>query len=268
MEVANNISSYSDLPEMSRQPDYAAYKFSVPDGPQPHATVYASPHDATSPTDRHGKWKRWPLLLIYGLLLATIAGLIGGFIGKTIERSNHKSESLLENDKCPNSTTAESPSSPSSPSSSSSSSSTLRSATPTPSTTVFQRVIPQPASGCDSTNPYQSFKSRSNMIKVPYTTICGQGWLSDDIGAISVASQSDCIESCSTHNSYAKSDERRCVGAGFIPEWWNQTQAMVESKIAPYNCFLKANTTGIERNSEKFEVIALCLGNNCDNISG
>jgi hypothetical protein len=59
-----------------------------------------------------------------------------------------------------------------------------------------------------------------------------------------------------------------CVGGGYIPEWWNQTRAMVESGITPFNCFLKSNTTGIARNDQKFEVIALCVEDECDGVTG
>ena len=70
------------------------------------------------------------------------------------------------------------------------------------------------------------------------------------------------------YNSRKGAGERSCVGGGFIPEWWNQTRAMVESGITPYNCFLKSNTSGIARNNEAFEVVALCIGGECDNIAG
>lgn len=270
MEVAPKHSLHSDLPESAQEPDYLTYKFSVPESPYPHSTIHALPAGAATPpfntygetetpSDKPGKWTRWPLLLIYGLLLAVIAGVVGGFIGKNMERSNQKAGVVLENETCPTPTSVSAPSAPSA--------SPLSSAAPTPSSAVFERVIPQPSSGCDASAPFRSFKSRSQRIDVPFTTICGQGWLGDDISAMSVASQSDCIETCSTYNSYTRTGDRMCVGGGFIPEWWNQTRAMVESGITPYNCFLKSNTSGIARNNEKFEVIALCLDGQCDGIS-
>jgi hypothetical protein len=83
---------------------------------------------------------------------------------------------------------------------------------------------------------------------------------------MSVATQSDCIESCSQYNAHRSSTDRKCVGGGFIPSWWDQKLAMRESGITPYNCFLKTNTSGIARNNQKFEVVALCMEGECDDI--
>jgi hypothetical protein len=273
MEV--HKSAHSDLPEKAPEPDYSAYKYSVPESPpQPYTSVYAHPVDPLSPgyeqpSNGRRTWTRWPLLLLYGLILAVIAGLIGGFVGKAIESNNHTTSAVLAgSDACPTTPTITSnPSAAPSASTSPTSISPAASASPTPSSDVFERVIPQPSSGCDASAPYRSFKSRSNILGITFTTICGQGWMRDDMVAMSVATQSDCIESCSTMNSYAD-NARKCVGAGFIPEWWNQTRAMKESGVTPYNCFLKSNTSGIARNNEKFEVVALCMDTNCDGISG
>jgi hypothetical protein len=265
MEVLHKHSLHSDLPEKVLEPDHSVYKFYIPDYQQPHTAAYNPPTvDATcteseKPTTRQGKWSRWPLLLLCGVLLMIIAGVAGGFIGKTIEHRKYEGANSLESETCPKSTSAATPSS-------SILSSTL-SATPTPSSTVFERTIPQPSSGCNSTDPYHSFKSRSYFLEVPYTTICGQGWLNDELTAMSVATQSDCIEACVMYNAYKQSSDRSCVGGGFIPEWWNQTRAMLESGKMPYNCFLKTNTTGIARNNKEYEVIALCMAGQCDDIS-
>ena len=283
MEV-HKSAPHSDLPEKAPEPDYSAYKYSIPETPpQPYTTVHAFPVDPVSSpphsaeqyhqSSSNGRrnWTRWPLLLLYGLILAVIAGLVGGFVGKAIESNNHRASATAGTDAaCATPTAAPlNPSgAPSASASASPTASPAASAAPTPSSSVFERVIPQPSSGCDASAPYRSFKSRSNMLGIPFTTICGQGWMRDDLVAMSVGTQSDCIESCSVLNSYAGSDGRKCVGAGFIPEWWNQTRAMKESGITPYNCFLKSSTSGIARNNEKFEVIALCMGDNCEDISG
>jgi hypothetical protein len=282
MKMAADASPlHSDLPEPVVSQDRSSlYKYSVPENPQPHTSIHAlhtpneqSPLPPTfseieQPRIKHGTRRRWPLLLLLGLLLMIIAGVAGGFIGKTIERNNSKGVVSLE------SATAAAPT-PTSSSSLASLASSASFATPAPSSTadistsgVFERTIVQPSSGCSSADPYRSFKARSQILNIPYTTVCGQGWLSDDLIAMSVATQSDCIESCSQYNSVKESSARSCVGAGFIPAWWNQTLAMVESKITPYNCFLKTNTSGIARNNEKFEVIAICMGDECDNVVG
>ncbi|KZM28026.1 hypothetical protein ST47_g853 [Ascochyta rabiei] len=275
MEAVHNHSLHNDLPEAVSEPDYSIHKFSIPASPQPRTTVHPLPAvHAESPSPKYSvseeprvkqrKWTRWPLLLLYGLLLTVIAGVAGGLIGKTIERNNHNRDAYVNGVTYPSPTSG----SAQSLSSSSSPSSSVSPSTPTVSSTVFKRTIPQPTSGCTSAAPYRSFKSRSNFINIPYSTICGQGWLDFDLTAMSVATQSDCIESCSMYNAHKQTGDRSCVGAGFLPAWWNQTLAMVESKITPYNCFLKTNTSGIARNNEKFEVIALCMQGECDDISG
>jgi hypothetical protein len=133
---------------------------------------------------------------------------------------------------------------------------------------VFERTIASPTSGCFSSSPYRSFKSSSTFFKQSYTTICGQGWQGNELTASSVATQSDCIESCLMYNAHKQSTDRKCVGAGFIPTWWDQQTAMKESAGMPFNCFLKTNTSGIERNNESFEVVALCMDGECDGIQG
>jgi hypothetical protein len=282
MEV-HQSAPHSDLPEKAPGPDYAAYKYSMPESPPesydtgvwypPPANPQSAPAGGhQDPSNGGRRWTRWPLLLLYGLILAVIAGLIGGFVGKAIESNNHTtSAALAGSDACPTTpTTASNPSAAPSASASPTSISPAASASAsaTPASSVFERVIPQPSSGCDASAPYRSFKSRSSILGVPFTTICGQGWMRDDMVAMSVATQSDCIETCSTMNSYVGDGGRKCVGAGFIPEWWDQARAMRESGITPYNCFLKSNTSGIARNNEKFEVIALCMGTNCDGMTG
>ena len=264
MEV---LHKHSDLPEPVQEPDHSVYKYSVPDGRQPHTTAYnvdsvdAAYIDTGKPTPQHAKWSRWPLLILYGVLLMLIAGVAGGFIGQTIERRNN------EGDVSPGSETRPTSTSAAAIPSLSSSSSPASSATPASASTVFERTIPQPSSGCNSSDPYRSFKSRSYYLEVPYTTICSQGWLNDELTAMSVATPSDCIESCVMYNAYKRTNDRSCVGGGFIPEWWNQTQAMDESGNMPYNCFLKSNTSGIARNNKKYEVVALCIEGQCDDVS-
>jgi hypothetical protein len=274
MEAIKEPPHHSDLPETVVNVDRSSvYKYSVPESPQPHTTVYAlhtvdeasplpsAPSEIEQSQSRCGTARRWPLLLLLGLLLMTIAGVAGGFIGKTIEHNNSKGDVSLV------SASASTPS-PSLASSTSFAMPTASSTADNNASGVFERTIIQPSSGCSSADPYRSFKARSHILNIPYTTVCGQGWLSSDLISMSVATQSDCIESCSQYNSVKESGDRSCVGAGFIPAWWNQTLAMVQSKITPYNCFLKTNTSGIARNNQEFEVIAICMEGQCDNIVG
>lgn len=62
--------------------------------------------------------------------------------------------------------------------------------------------------------------------------------------------------------------DRKCVGGGFIPEWWNQSKAMDESGGTPYNCFLKSGDKGTGRNEKGVEVVSLCLEGACGDVFG
>lgn len=283
MEPKYTYSQGSDLPE-TVPVESSIHKYSVPEsGMQAHTTVYSLPTDDASspiptytddekPRNEQSKWTRWPLLLLYGLLLMIIAGLAGGFIGKSIERNSSSSSTAVTaaSDSCPTAISSGLPLSSSTPTTPNPSASAAASSAPaaTQSSAVFQRTISTPPSGCDSTKPYASFKARSLYLAIPYTQICGQGWFSYDITAMNVATQSDCIESCSMYNSQHKDSSTKCVGGGFIPSWWDQKLAMKESGITPYNCFLKTNTSGITRNNDRWEVVALCMEGECDNIVG
>ena len=274
----------SDLPEHVSSTDKSFYKYSVTnEGEQPqvvhHAPQVVHPYarnDSQSPIPTYtekgqhpgpqqSRWTRWPLLLLYGIILMLIAGLAGGFIGKTLEAKAHSTTSSAASSTCPSSAPlAASPTSSTAPSSSTSSASPAASN----SSTVFERTIATPTSGCSSSAPYRSFKSRSLFFETPYTTICGQGWLDNELTALNVATQSDCIESCLMYNAHKLSTDRKCVGGGFIPSWWDQQTAMKESGGMPFNCFLKTNTSGIARNNKSYEVVALCMEGECDDIQG
>lgn len=277
----------SDLPEHVPTTDKSFYKYSVTEGEQPQV-AYANQAVHTysengsqspiptytekrQPGPQQSRWTRWPLLLLYGIILMLIAGLAGGFIGKTLEANNHSTAASAASSTCPSSAPlAASPISSTAPTASTPPSSSTSSAPPTASTSsaVFERTIASPTSGCSSSSPYRSFKSRSNFFETPYTTICGQGWLGNELTGINVASQSDCIESCVMYNNHKQGTDRKCVGGGFIPTWWDQQTAMKESGNMPFNCFLKTNTSGIARNNKSYEVVALCMEGECDDIQG
>ena len=277
----------SDLPEHIPSTDKSYYKYSVTEGEQPQVVrasqfvhTYADNDsqppiptytEKGQPGPQQSRWTRWPLLLLYGIILMLVAGLAGGFIGKTLEAKNHSTAASAASSTCPSpAPLAASPISSTAPTASTPTSSSTSSAPPAASSSsaVFERTIASPTSGCSSSSPYRSFKSRSNFFETPYTTICGQGWLENELTAINVATQSDCIESCIMYNAHKLSTDRKCVGGGFIPTWWDQQTAMKESGGTPFNCFLKTNTSGIARNNKSYEVVALCMEGECDDIQG
>lgn len=258
-------SQHSDLPEPVPESDVAAYKFSVPDRSPPFTTVQAIPPSSPysedpKPVVNRRRLTGWPFLILYGLLLALIAGLAGGFIGKTIEHNKHQNDVSDKDESCATPTSL-------SPTSSTTTS-TMSSASSTPSSAVFERIIAQPSTGCTSVTSYNSFKARTQFLEWQYTTICGHGWLNDELFALSAATTSDCVEACVMYNAHKSDGDRTCVGGGFVPEWWNQTKAMDESGGMAYNCFLKSNASGIARNDKKYEVVALCLDGWCDDVLG
>jgi hypothetical protein len=207
--------------------------------------------EPTTPAPKKPSKKRWLLPLLYGLILAVIAGVIGGLIGKLVSDRQHKDDATslpgLQPASCPNNTSTPTSTSP-----------------PNVSNTTFQRTLPLPTTGCTpdanflKTFPY-SFPSTSTFLDASYTTFCDAGWYREDLFAISAATTSDCIEACVMYNGNRKEGDRWCVGGGFIPEWWNQTQAMEQSGAMPYNCFMKSNSSGIKKNDRVLEVVGLCL---------
>ncbi|KAF9694800.1 hypothetical protein EKO04_006840 [Ascochyta lentis] len=268
MQTSNHQSLHSDLPETVPESEVATFKFSVPDRTPPYATAHALPDvyptrlsttcDETEKTSpRPGRWTRWPLLLFFGLLLATLAGVAGGFIGKTLESRKRLDTVSGGSESCSISTSTP-PSTSTSPSPTTASTSTSTSPTP-----LFQRTLAQPSTGCSTTSPYGTFKSVTLFLEAPYTTLCGQGWLNSELIALSAATPSDCVEACVMYNAHKNAADRECVGGGFIPAWWNQTKAMEESGGMAYNCFLKSNASGIARNNKAYEVVALCVAGGC-----
>ncbi|KAF3050798.1 hypothetical protein E8E11_000477 [Didymella keratinophila] len=264
MQTSYRKSQHSDLPEHVPESEVAAYKFPIPDGTAPFSIIQAVPPSTSYDEDPKPNPSRrtlttWPILILCGLLLATIAGVAGGFIGKTIEQKSHQTDTLPENQTCP--TVASTSTSPTT--------STLTpSATSTPSSQTFERSIAQPTTGCTSATSYNSFKARTEFLEWQYTTVCGHGWLNNELIALSAATTSDCVEACVMYNTHKSESDRTCVGGGFIPEWWNQTRAMDESGGMAYNCFLKSNASGVARNDKKYEVVALCLDAWCDDVLG
>jgi hypothetical protein len=108
--------------------------------------------------------------------------------------------------------------------------------------------------------------STSTNTRIQYTMVCATRWTNPHLVAISAATTSDCIEACSSFNDNAAPD-KTCLGASFVPQWWNQTRAMGD-KNAPFNCFLMGANDKIEKNGLGFEIVALCLGDACKDKIG
>lgn len=76
MQSFKQALSHDTLPEAVAQMEISNYR-------PPYVTQKELvPHDyqLNDHTDRQ-RWTRWPFLLLYGLIIALAAGLIGGFIG-------------------------------------------------------------------------------------------------------------------------------------------------------------------------------------------
>ncbi|KAF2676005.1 hypothetical protein K458DRAFT_323085 [Lentithecium fluviatile CBS 122367] len=234
-----------------------SYIYSVPERSLPYLVENApTPIRPYAPQQapRTRNWTRWPFLLTYGVLIAVIAGMAGGFIGKKIGGTQHNTTQEIA--VAPSRTTPTIPATASG------------SPFPTSSSATFERIIPVPVTGCNPKTEQKSHRSFTANFDVPYTTFCNTGWLQDELIAGSFATPSDCIEACQMYNSQRTASDRECVGGGFIPEWWNQTKAMAESGGMPYNCFLKSNTSKIGTNDRDIEVVALCLEGQCDDVLG
>ncbi|KAF9695035.1 hypothetical protein EKO04_007080 [Ascochyta lentis] len=260
MQFSKPTSSHDDLPEAVAHTEASTYKYSVPEHSAPHG-VHSSKEVVhqdlvTSKAGNGRRWTRWPLLLLYGLLIAIIAGVIGRFIGKRIANNSNNNNSKVNNNDSNNNkndtfVNSESPN----PSNSSSNNSTLA------------RILPIPTTGCSSISEQKYLASVSALWKVDYTTMCGTRWTDPQLTALSAATPSDCIEACQSYNAAEPPNAQVCLGASFVPRWWNQTLAM-EQKNEPFNCFLMENNTIINRNQLGFEVVALCLKDACRGLIG
>lgn len=246
----------------------SSYAYALPDEPTYNTHHQQIPWTQQSPiqsdngakappaSKSQSRFLRWPALILYALLIAVLAGTIGGFVGESITKNKQGTLSPSPTPTSPASLSASPTPSPS-PSSS---------ASPTP--TLFQRTLPVPTTGCTPPTQQRSFKSVTRFLAAQYTTYCATGWLNDELFALSAATTSDCIEACVMYNGHKRSEDRSCVGGGFIPEWWNQSKAMEESGGMPYNCFLKSGDKGTGRNEKGVEVVALCLGGACGDVLG
>jgi hypothetical protein len=238
----------------------ASYAYSIPDNPASYAATAnrhyyydhtTNPAPITTENTPKSPRNRRIKPLAFGLLIAIIALVAGGAIGYAISNSLHKTpghgNEADATPNCPVNTTSSS-----------------NIATPTSSSPIFQRTLPIPTTGCNDANNLQdyrtSFTEMSTYLSTPYTVFCQTGWTHDDLFAASVATPSDCVESCVWYNKKKGSEDRTCIGGGYIPEWWNQTKAMDEDDDRPYNCFLKSKAGSVFKNDRVIEVVSLCLG--------
>ncbi|KAF3053317.1 hypothetical protein E8E11_010730 [Didymella keratinophila] len=176
-----------------------------------------------------------------------IAGAIGGVIGRAIVNKPQDHGTPTTN--CPNPTVSPDPL-----------------PTNTSSIDPSARILPISKTGCSSTTSQQYVPSTSINSRIQYTMVCATRWTNPHLVAISAATTSDCIEACSSYNDNAMPD-RTCLGASFVPQWWNQTRAMGD-KNAPFNCFLMGANDKIEQNRLGFEIVALYLGEACKDKIG
>ena len=190
-------------------------------------------HQPYSSATRQRSWTRWPFLLLFGLLIAIIAGLAGGFISKAIESHRHKDN---------NATTLPSPGD------------TTNSTTN--STASSQLVIPK--TGCPDSGG-RTFQT--DVSKATYKLYCNVNWIGNDIAGIAASSISDCVEACETVNTYGEIN-KKCLGATFVPAWINKTLAQVRVQ-RPGNCFLKYNASGYPPNTAPEDIIVVCLEGKC-----
>ncbi|KAH7087337.1 hypothetical protein FB567DRAFT_442838 [Paraphoma chrysanthemicola] len=249
----------ADLPEVNHEEH--SYLYSVPDQTDPHS-VTEPPNtkdydhnqlypDAPLPAARRKGFTRWWVLALIGLIIAIIAGLVGGFIGQAIQKGRESS------------TFSPSPSNGSSvkpPAGSSSDS----------NDTI---VLPDTGCGWPGSKQRKRMPSTSTYSHMKFTTICNSGWKGNaEIIGIWTLTPSDCIESCARFNLNQENHKNttKCVGGGFIPDWTNRTVGSRAQQGQPFNCFLHSTTDALTSNDQEFvgvEVVALCLQGQCDNVA-
>lgn len=243
-----------NAPEVDHQPSslHAVADYSQV---QPFTTTkdpYYNPSPAIEPqknqtTTQQGRgWRRWWILALFGVLIALIAGLVGGFIGQAIQ----KGRATFPSNEC------------------------APALTPTANSSVtLADTIVNANTGCNfESRERRRIDNRTEVSRTSYTTVCNSEWdsngLADDIMGFYSISPSDCVEACLSYNNDG-ANERSCVGAGFVPLWTNRTEARKMINGTPRNCYLKNSTNGISENSRAgagVEVVALCLEGKCNGI--
>jgi hypothetical protein len=267
MTLAHQDDDYGNAPEVCSQ--HHAHLFPVHDQSPPYTVLHPEGHCMqTAPVNNGNRWTRWWVLALIGVLIALIAGILGGFIGKAILEAQgalKKSPGVA-----PSGTTT---------------TASLPNCTNTaPSATVSLPsqasgtlgTITIPSTGCNfpASKERRSIPKITDYTNTAYTTICNSGWIGAGLAGIWTLSPSDCMESCVRYNLYRNEaawnqSAPTCVGGGFIPDWTNRTRAVSAERVAPFNCYLAYNSRGIIRNDREqagVEVVALCLDGMCDSV--
>ncbi|KAF2026080.1 hypothetical protein EK21DRAFT_92720 [Setomelanomma holmii] len=176
------------------------------------------------------RWTKWPALCLLGLIIAILAGLVGGFIGKAVEGkrlSGSSSDTTIQAQTSACSTAYQTPF-----------------ASLTPSNPSDASDIPK--TGCPdiSNGSYPLGTFRTTSSNATYKLTCNTDWVGKDIGSIHATSYNDIGATC--------------IGATFVPAWINRTLAMLMVGMSG-NCFLKYNASGYPENYNKEEVLGVCL---------
>ncbi|KAF2447435.1 hypothetical protein P171DRAFT_509710 [Karstenula rhodostoma CBS 690.94] len=203
--------------------------YSPATGPFPHEAKDTNPTQAPLPHQpaKHTNYARWLLLVVVGIIIAVIAGLAGGFIGKSIEAGIHEepvgaATPTQPTDSCgagPTSTRA-----------------TVLTKTATETLVVQPSAtgtVDVPSTGCSGAGNITGQTS----FNVNFTTICQTDWPGSDIFAFKSGSVYDCADSCYMWNEYGLR-RPRCLASAFVPDWSDSSLA-IEELGAPMNCFLK-----------------------------
>lgn len=250
----------ANLPEVNQQEQ--AYAYALPEQTStyvvPPTKDYYTP--AVEATATRKGWMRWWVLAIIGLLIAIVAGIVGGVIGQATQKGREPADNPQATppaaSSCPNSTFAATTPPPGAP-----------------DNAVGTIILPDTGCGWPNSKERTRLAKQTNYFKTNYTTICNSGWLGNDgIMGLWTLSPSDCVEACIKYNLYAvnrPTTERRCVGAGFIPDWTNQTTGAREQKGPPFNCWPMSTTKYLVTNDRAdfgTEVVALCLDGQCNGI--
>ncbi|KAF2864878.1 hypothetical protein BDV95DRAFT_588238 [Massariosphaeria phaeospora] len=271
MRTAYRHDASSQLPEVHHQ-ESSPYAYPIlvqtPISEVPPTEGYYTPVVEVLPTTATARkrWIRWWTLALIGVFIAIITDLARSFIGQTIKKGRESgvaSQAASPSPSaCPNSTSA-----------------AIAPPLGAPTNAVNTIVIPD--TGCDWPNNKERRRlaKQTNFFMVNYTTICNSGWpVSVGIIALWTLTPSDCVEACIKFNQFAdmnrrngdlRNDDLRCVGAGFVPSWTNQTTGARDTRGPPFNCYPKSSEKGIipnDRASEGTEVVVLCLDGQCNGI--
>lgn len=216
--------------------------------PFPHEEkdIYLPQTPLPHPPAKHTNYARWLLIVAVGVIIAVIAGLAGGFIGKSIEAGKPKE--------------------PANAAASAPSAADICSAQPTPTqatvltTTATETLVVQPSATGTVNVPLTGCTGSGNITGrtnygVNYTTICQTDWPGNDIFAFTSGSVYDCADSCWMWNNYGVK-RPPCIASAFVPDWLDSSLA-IEEVGAPMNCFLKSAANPVTAGVREKVILAL-----------